>query len=87
MQTRNVAEIFPRSEKISIEFAFMKPAAEEELVFTHPADICWSDLGHWQSVHEKLTKDANNNASVSDVHFYKCSNCVVRIVDAKKVVI
>ena len=82
-----ISEIFPTCEKISIDYAVMEPAASDGKVFTYPADFGWSDLGNWQSLHEKLTKDADNNASVGNVHFYESSNCVVHAEDAKKVVI
>ena len=82
-----VLEIFPTCEKISIDYAVMEPAAAEGTVYTFPADFGWSDLGNWQSLHEKLQKDADNNASVGNVHFYESSNCVVHAEDAKKVVI
>ncbi|MCQ2067718.1 MAG: mannose-1-phosphate guanylyltransferase [Bacteroidaceae bacterium] len=82
-----VLEIFPTCEKISIDYAVMEPAAADGKVFTYPADFGWSDLGNWQSLHEKLQKDADNNASVGNIHFYESSNCVVHAEDAKKVVI
>ena len=82
-----VEEIFPQCEKISIDYAVMEPAAADGKVFTYPADFGWSDLGNWQSLHEKLTKDADNNGAVGNVHFYESANCVVHTEDAKKVVI
>ena len=82
-----VLQIFPTCEKISIDYAVMEPAAAEGKVYTRPADFGWSDLGNWQSLHEKLLKDACNNASVGNVDFYESSNCVVHVEDARKVVI
>ena len=86
IRTGNVDTIFPQCEKISIDFAVMEPAAVDGLVYTHPADFGWSDLGNWQSLYEKLEKDSSNNVSVGDVHFYECQNCIAHIGDAKKVV-
>ena len=86
-ETNDVATIFPRCEKISIDFAVMEPAAADGLVYTHPADFGWSDLGNWASLHDKLQKDANGNGSVGNVKLYECSNCVVHAEDAKKVVL
>ena len=80
-------EVFPQCEKISIDFAVMEPASRDGLVFTHPADFGWSDLGNWASLHDKLTKDANNNGVVGNIKLYECSNCVVHAEDAKKVVL
>lgn len=85
--TGNVAEIFPNCEKISIDYAVMEPASKDGLVYTHPADFGWSDLGNWASLHDKLTKDDNNNGTVGNIKLYECSNCVVHAEDAKKVVL
>jgi mannose-1-phosphate guanylyltransferase len=79
--------IFPQCEKISIDYAVMEPAAAEGKVYTCPADFGWSDLGNWQSLHEKLQKDAQNNAAVGNVNFYECENCVVHTEGLKRVVL
>ena len=83
----NVQTVFPKCEKISIDFAVMEPAATDGVVYTHPADFGWSDLGNWHSLHEKLNKDEYNNASVGNVYFHECSNCVVHVENAKRVVL
>jgi len=80
-------DVFPQCEKISIDFAVMEPASEDNLVFTHPADFGWSDLGNWASLHDKLQKDDNNNGVVGNIKLYECSNCVIHAEDAKKVVL
>ena len=80
-------EIFPQCEKISIDYAVMEPAAAQGKVYTCPADFGWSDLGNWQSLHEKLSKDAQNNAAVGNVDFHECSNCVVHTEGLKRVVL
>lgn len=86
-ETGDVVNIFPNCEKISIDFAVMEPAAADGLVFTHPADFGWSDLGNWASLHDKLQKDTSNNGVVGNVKLYECTNCVVHAEDAKKVVL
>jgi len=85
--TGDVAGIFPQCEKVSIDFAVMEPASVDNLVYTHPADFGWSDLGNWSSLHEKLQKDDDNNGTVGYIKLYECSNCVVHAEDAKKVVL
>ena len=87
LATGKVEEIFPQCEKISIDYAVMEPASADKKVYTYPADFGWSDLGNWQSLHEKLTKDAQNNAAVGNVYFYESTNCVVHTEDLKKVVL
>lgn len=73
----DVDTLFPLCDKISIDYAVMEPESLRGNVYTHPADFGWSDLGNWQSLHEKLQKDANNNAVVGNVSLFECSNCVV----------
>ena len=85
--TGDVQGVFPQCEKISIDFAVMEPAAADGLVYTHPADFGWSDLGNWVSLHDKLHKDAFDNGVVGNIKLYECSNCVVHAEDARKVVL
>lgn len=85
--TGDVEGVFPLCEKISIDFAVMEPASEDNLVYTHPADFGWSDLGNWASLHEKLQKDEKNNGAVGNIKLYDCQNCVVHAEDVKKVVL
>ena len=85
--TAKVETLFPQCEKISIDFAVMEPASADHLVYTHPADFGWSDLGNWASLHDKLQKDAHNNGAVGNVKLYECTNCVVHADDAQKVVL
>ena len=87
LATGRVDQIFPQCEKISIDYAVMEPAAADGKVYTYPADFGWSDLGNWQSLHEKLQKDAQNNAAVGNVHFYESTNCVVHTEGLNKVVL
>ena len=87
MATGDVATLFPQCDKISIDYAVMEPASKDGLVCTHPADFGWSDLGNWASLHDKLPKDQNNNGAVGDVKFFECTNCVVHVEDANKVVL
>ena len=82
-----VQELFPTAEKVSIDYAVMEPAAADGIVYTHPASFGWSDLGNWQSLHDKLQKDDNLNGTVGNVHVYECNNCIVHTEDAKKVVL
>ncbi len=87
MATGDVSGVFPQCEKISIDFAVMEPAAADGLVYTHPADFGWSDLGNWASLHDKLVKDADGNGAVGPVRLFECRDCVVHTEDARKVVL
>ncbi len=49
---------YPKTRKISVDFAIMENA---DNIYTIPADIGWSDLGTWNSLHAFLEKDKNNN--------------------------
>ena len=81
------ATAFPTCEKVSIDYAVMEPLSAQGKIFTHPADFGWSDLGNWQSLHEKLKKDDDNNASVGNVLFFESSDNVVHVENARRVVL
>jgi len=79
-----INENYAQAENISIDYAVMENA---ENVYVLPATFDWNDLGTWGSLHEKLTKDANNNAVVNaKVILENASNNIIRT-DSKKVII
>lgn len=88
MERGITVDIFSKCEKVSIDIAVMEPAAEEGKVYTYPADIGWSDLGNWTSLHEQLTKDPQNNSIIGNsINLYECSNCIIYTKKIKKAII
>jgi mannose-1-phosphate guanylyltransferase len=80
-----IQEYYPKSPNISIDYAILEKATN---VFTIPADIGWSDLGTWASLHEVLPKDAQNNSkSVDHLHLEATSNCSIHLPKGKAAVI
>ncbi|WP_072945309.1 mannose-1-phosphate guanylyltransferase [Flavobacterium granuli] len=80
-----IAEYYPQSPNISIDYAILEKAAN---VYTIPADIGWSDLGTWASLHEVAEKDGfNNSVSVSDKYLSNTQNCLIQVPKGKGVVI
>ena len=80
-----IDRVYPNTEKISVDYALLERSKN---VFTIPADIGWSDLGTWNSLHAYLDKDENQNViqgqvlSVSD-----CQNNFIRLPKNKKAVL
>ena len=80
-----IAENYPKSPNISIDYAILEKATN---VYTIPADIGWSDLGTWASLHEVAEKDAfNNSFTVSQKHLSNTTNCLIQVPKGKGVVI
>lgn len=79
---------YPTTPSISIDYAIMEKATN---IYTLPADIGWSDLGTWGSLHEQFDKDANDNAISSPtpelIQTINTSNCMLRATKDKLVVI
>jgi len=50
--------IFPRLEKISIDYALMEKISD---IFAVPADMGWSDVGSWSVVYDLSKKDRDGN--------------------------
>ena len=73
------------SDNVSIDYAILEHA---ENVFVLPATFDWNDLGTWNSLHEKLDKDQNNNAIINaKVLLENASNNIIRSDAAKLIVI
>ena len=79
-----IQEHYPQAENISIDYAILEKAAN---VYVLPATFDWNDLGTWGSLHEKLDKDAQNNAVINaTVILENASNNIIRS-EGKKLVI
>lgn len=81
-------EHYPQTPSISIDYAIMEKATN---IYTMPANIGWSDLGTWGSLHEQFNKDSQENAISSDtpnlVQPLNTSNCMIRTPKDKLVII
>ncbi|HMG15201.1 MAG TPA: sugar phosphate nucleotidyltransferase [Saprospiraceae bacterium] len=76
---------YPEAESISIDFAIMEKA---ENVYTIPADIGWSDLGTWTSLHLESAHDEYGNAlNHNQIMVEDASHNLLRIKNGKLAVI
>ena len=60
---RNLRELFPQLERISIDYALMEKISD---VYAVPADIGWSDVGSWAVAYELHAKDQEANVRPGD---------------------
>ncbi|CCG52629.1 Mannose-1-phosphate guanylyltransferase (GDP) [Flavobacterium indicum GPTSA100-9 = DSM 17447] len=80
-----IIDNYSHAENISVDYAILEKANN---VFVLPATFDWNDLGTWGSLHEKLDKDANNNAVVNaTVVLENASDNIIRTSGKKLVVI
>jgi mannose-1-phosphate guanylyltransferase len=80
-----INENYPKSPNISIDYAILEKA---DNVYTIPADIGWSDLGTWASLHEVAEKDKDyNSLSVDHLHLEDTQNCIIHLPKGKAAVI
>ncbi|AYD49400.1 mannose-1-phosphate guanylyltransferase [Arachidicoccus soli] len=81
-----IQEKYPLAPNISIDFAIMEKAKN---VYTIPADIGWSDLGTWNSLHDVYNeKDENNNAAIlKNIYMTNSEGCLINASDSKLVVV
>jgi len=80
-----IDRVYPNTEKISVDYALLERSKN---VYTIPADIGWSDLGTWNSLHAYLEKDKNQNVMQGIIlSAVDCEDNFVRLPRAKKAVI
>ena len=76
---------FPLTPNISVDYAIMEFA---ENVYTIPADIGWSDLGSWNTLHAFLPKDSGENVLLNTTGFIEDStNNMIKLSPKKKILI
>ncbi len=80
-----IDRVYPNTPSISVDYAILERAKN---VYTIPADIGWSDLGTWNSLHAYLDKDDNASVTIGDnTHLIDTKNTIVRSDSNKMVVI
>ncbi len=79
-----INRVYPNTEKISVDYAILEKANN---VYTIPADIGWSDLGTWNSLHAYLDKDDNECVVLGkETHLINTTQTIIRS-DSKKIVV
>ncbi len=73
-ESASIQKIYSLVKNISIDYGVMEKA---ENVYVMLADIGWSDLGSWASLHELKLKDKNNNVLEANALAYDSSNSIV----------
>ncbi|WP_231458845.1 MULTISPECIES: mannose-1-phosphate guanylyltransferase [unclassified Pedobacter] len=80
-----IMENYPTAPNISIDYAILEKA---DNVYTIPADIGWSDLGTWASLHAVAQKDGHNNAiSCEHLNLSATTDCLIQLPWGKAAVI
>jgi mannose-1-phosphate guanylyltransferase len=80
-----IDRVYPNTEKISGDYALLERSNN---VYTIPADIGWSDLGTWNSLHAYLEKDKKDNVMQGIILSAEdCEDNFVRLPRTKKAVI
>ncbi len=80
-----IDRVYPNTEKISVDYALLERSKN---VYTIPADIGWSDLGTWNSLHAYLEKDKQDNVMQGIIlSAVDCEDNFVRLPRTKKAVI
>lgn len=79
-----IDKVYPETDKISIDYAIMERA---ENVFTIPADIGWSDLGTWNSLHAYLSNPNDQVSIGTNIQLIDSKNIIVVSNNLKTIVI
>lgn len=75
---------YPQTENISIDYAILERA---DNVYTIPADIGWSDLGTWNSLHAYMSEESDQVKIGKGIHLIDSKNIIVVSNNEKTIVI
>ena len=80
-----ILDKYPTSPDISIDYAILEKA---DNIYTIPADIGWSDLGTWASLHAIAQQDEYHNVCNSEhIHLHDTHDCMINLPKGKAAVI
>lgn len=80
-----ILDKYPTSPDISIDYAILEKA---DNIYTIPADIGWSDLGTWASLHAIAQQDEHQNVCNSEhIHLHDTHDCMINLPKGKAAVI
>lgn len=79
-----IDRVYPLTQNISIDYAILEHA---DNVFTIPADIGWSDLGTWNSLHAFLATSDDKVTIGDHIYLDDCKDVIVVSNNDKQVVI
>ncbi len=71
-----VAELYPRCQKISIDFAIMEKLNPDRVRII-PADLGWNDIGIWSEIWKELATEEQNNVLKGQVIPVQSKNCLI----------
>lgn len=74
MTAENFAQTYANFANISMDYGLAEKAEKIGVV---PVDMAWSDLGSWESIYQKQTKDADNNVMHGDVFTQDTTNSLL----------
>lgn len=79
-----IDQVYPQTENISIDYAILERSSN---VYTMPADIGWSDLGTWSSLHAYMSVDGDRVKIGKNIHLINSDNVIVMSNNDKRIVI
>lgn len=74
MTAENFAKTYAEFTNVSIDYGLAEKAEKVAVV---PVDMAWSDLGSWESIYQKQTKDADNNVLHGEVFAQDTTNSLL----------
>ena len=85
-QTKVIQREYPNCQKISIDYAIMEKVSPKKVRII-PADLGWSDIGTWLSLHEELTKNTKANLTRGKSLPLNTTGSIIYNDDPKKLVV
>lgn len=76
--------VYPDTQKISVDYAILERA---DNVYTIPADIGWSDLGTWNSLHAFMSNESDVVSVGQNIHLVDSKDIIVISNNHKQIVI
>ena len=82
-----IRRVYEMCKPESMDYGIMEKADKEDMVYTIPSDLGWSDLGTWGSVHANSEKDESGNARHGTVLLFDSRDNVIHCENDQKIIV
>ncbi len=81
-KTKNIADVYAMLPKISFDYAVTEKLAHDQVIILR-GDFGWSDIGSWDTVHERLTRAGEDNVVKGSAVVLDSRDCLVSVPSGK----
>ncbi|MDH5367243.1 MAG: mannose-1-phosphate guanylyltransferase [Cyclobacteriaceae bacterium] len=83
-EQNTISRVYMLCKNISVDYGIMEKSNDVQMLL---GNFTWLDLGHWNSLHDSLDKDENENLIQANALLYDVNNTIIKGNEDKMIVV